>query len=76
MARLRAFKTNGGNVYDLFNQRRNEQLKEERILKLEKRNIDKKIISKTANEVIGNIPLLSGGRKTGMSQLLKYFRGA
>ena len=76
MARLRAFKVNGGNVYELFNQRRKEQLKEERILELSKINIKKKIISKTANEVIGNIPLLLDGRKTGISQLLKSFRGA
>lgn len=76
MARLRAFKVNGGNVYELFNQRRKEQLKEERIIKLSKINIKRKIISKTANEVIGNIPLLSDGRKTGISQLLKSFRGA
>ena len=76
MARLRAFKTNGGNVYDLFNQRRNEQLKEERILKLSKKDINKKIITKTANEVIGNIPILSDGRTTGLGQLLKSFRGA
>ena len=76
MARLRAFKTNGGNVYDLFNQRRDQQLKEERILKLSKRNIDKKIISKTANEVIGNIPILSDGRNSGLNTILKSLRGA
>ena len=76
MARLRAFKTNGGNVYNLFNQRRNEQLKEERMLKLSKINITKKIISKTANEVIGNIPILSDGRTTGLNTILKSFRGA
>lgn len=50
MVRLKAFKANGGNVYTLFNQRIKQQLKEEKILKLEKRNVDKKIISKTANE--------------------------
>lgn len=76
MSHLRAFKANGGNVYTLFNKRRKEQLKEERIIKLSKRSINKKIILKTANEVIGNIPLLSDGRRTGMSQLLKYLRGA
>lgn len=76
MARLRAFKANGGNVYTLFNQRRKQQLKEEKILKLEKRNIDKKIISKTANEVIGNIPLLLDGRDTGLRTILKSIRGA
>lgn len=76
VARLRAFKTNGGNVYDLFNQRRDQQLKEERILKLSKRNIDKKIISKTANEVIGNIPILSDGRNSGLNTILKSLRGA
>ena len=76
MARLRAFRANGGNVYELFNQRRKEQLKEERILKLSKTNINRKIISKTANEVIGNIPLLLDGRRTGISQILKSFRGA
>ncbi len=76
MSHLRAFKANGGNVYTLFNKRRKEQLKEERIIKLSKRSINKRIISKTANEVIGNIPLLSDGRRTGMSQLLKYLRGA
>ena len=76
MARLRAFKSNGGNVYDLFNQRRKQQLKEERILKLSKKDISKKIISKTANEIIGNIPIISDGRTTGLSQLLKSFRGA
>ena len=76
MARLRAFKANGGNIYNLFNQRRKEQLKEERILKLSKTNTNKKIISKTANEVIGNIPILSDGRTTGLSTILKSFRGA
>jgi len=76
MARLRAFKANGGNVYTLFNQRRKQQLKEERILKLEKRNIDKKIISKTANEIIGNIPSLLDGRNTGLRTILKSIRGA
>lgn len=76
MARLRAFKANGGNVYTLFNQRRKQQLKEEKILKLEKRNIDKKIISKTANEVIGNIPLLLDGRDTGLRTILKSIRWA
>lgn len=76
MSRLRAFKVNGGNVYELFNQRRKDQLKEERILGLSKTNIKSKIITKTANEVIGNIPLLLDGRKTGISQLLKSFRGA
>ena len=76
MSRLRAFRSNGGNVYELFNQRRTEQLKEERILKLSKKDMDKKIIRKTANEIIGNIPILSDGRTTGMSQLLKSFRGA
>lgn len=76
MARLRAFKANGGNVYDLFNQRRNQQLKEERILKLSKKDMSKKIISKTASEIIGNIPIISDGRTTGLSQLLKSFRGA
>lgn len=76
MARLRAFKANNGNVYELFNQRREEQLKEERILELEKRNLDKKIISKTSNEVIDNIPLLVDGRKTGLNTILKSLRGA
>lgn len=76
MSRLRAFKENGGNVYELFTQRRKEQLKEERIIKLSKEDVNKKIISKTANELIGNIPILSDGRTTGLSQLLKSFRGA
>lgn len=76
MSRLRAFKANGGNVYTLFTQRRKEQLKEERILKLEKRNIKKKIISTTANEVLGNIPLLQDGRNSGMRTILKSIRGA
>ncbi len=38
--------------------------------------MNKKIITKTANEVIGNIQILSEGRTTGLSQLLKSFRGA
>ena len=76
MSRLRAFKTNGGNVYKLFNKRRQAQLKEERILKLSKRNISKKVISKTADKVIDNIPVLSDGRTTGLSKVLKSFRGA
>lgn len=76
MARLRAFKANGGNVYTLFNQRLKEQLREERILKLSKTNTNKKIISKTANEVIGNIPLLQDGRDTGLRTILKSIRGA
>src|SRR5690625_1601925 len=44
MSRLRAFKANGGNVNTLFIQRRKQELKEERILKLKKRSIKNKII--------------------------------
>lgn len=76
MSRLRAFKANGGNVYTLFIQRRKQELKEERILKLEKRSIKKKIISTSANEVMGNIPLLQDGRNSGMRTILKSIRGA
>jgi len=75
MSRLRVFKSNGGNVYDLVIKKKKEKQKELRLSKISKQNI-KKIISKSANEKIDNITILNIGKRTWVSELLKSLRGA
>ena len=75
MARLRVFRANGGEVYELMNQKRKEDRKEKRILKLEKRILENRLKS-SLPEIIDNIPYINDGRRTWQGQILKSLRGA
>lgn len=43
MARLRVYRANGGNVYELLSKKKEESQKENRIIALEKRVVKKKL---------------------------------
>jgi len=75
MARLRVFKANGGNIYELMSKKKKEIKKENRISELEKRIVKKKL--KTSfPDTIDNIPYITDGRHTWQRQILKSMRGA
>ena len=75
MARLRAFKANGGNVYDLLMAKKKADLNEAR-----NQMIDQEIIRKRkqekSHETIGNLTALSMGKRTWLSEYLKSVRDA
>src|SRR5690606_4323553 len=75
MTRLRVVVANGGNVYDIFMQKKKETIKEEK-----KINSDLDMIKKrkynASYETIGNISILNMGKRTWTSQLLKSTRDA
>lgn len=75
MARLRVFRANGGNIYELMSKKRLEKKKEERILKLDQRVVKKKLRA-TFNETIDNIPLINDGRRSWGREYFKALRGA
>lgn len=75
MARLRVFKANGGNIYDLVVKKKREKQKEEKLSKISKRNINK-IIGKKSAEKIDNITILNIGKRTWLTDLMKSIRGA
>ena len=75
MSRLRVFKANSGNVYDLVKKKKYENQKETKIIKLEKRLI-KKATNKISRETIDNIPAIQVGRKTWQRELFKSIRSA
>lgn len=74
MARLRVYNENGGNIYDIMSLRKEEKNKEQRILKLEKRIIKKKL--KTSLETLDNIPAINDGKRTWQREYFKSLRGA
>lgn len=70
MARLRAFKANGGNVYDFMK----EQKKEKKLYDITTRLLKetkKKLKQKKTAEIIGNIEVFKIGRITGLYKALK-----
>ncbi len=75
MARLRAFKANLGNVYDLVKAKKATRCKESRIIKLDKRVI-KNAANVISEEIFGNIPVMQIGRKTWERELFKGILGA
>ncbi len=75
MSRLRAYKANGGKVYDLLKEKRKKELKEERMIELSNKSVNK-IISRHAAERLGNITILEIGKRTWAREMLKSFRGA
>lgn len=75
MARLRVYRANGGNIYELMSQKKEEEKKEKRIFKLDQRVVKRKLKT-SINETLDNIPLINDGRRTWGKQYLKALRGA
>jgi len=75
MSRIRTFKANGGDLFQYMLHHKRKKMKEERILKLEKRAY-KKYISKNSNEQLDNSKVLSTGKTTSMFKFMKALRGA
>ncbi len=75
MARLRVFVTNGGNVYDIFMQKKKSAVNEAREVKVDQDIIRKRKLT-ASHETIGNITILNIGKKTWASQYLKSVRDA
>lgn len=76
MAKLRVYKANGGDVYNLVLNNRKKQQKNLNFEKVSKRSINKHIKKTFSYEKIDNITILNKGKKTWMSNILKAFRGA
>ena len=71
MARLRAFRANGGIVYDLLLEKKQKEAKD---LKLDQEIREKKKAS-GSNETIDNLTLINKGKKTTSFQFLRSIRG-
>jgi hypothetical protein len=75
MARLRVFVANGGDVYDIFIQKKKAAANEARQVKVDQEIIRKRKLT-TSHETIGNITILNMGKRTWASQFLKSIRDA
>jgi hypothetical protein len=75
MARLRVFVANGGEIYDLFIERKKAIINEARAIKVDQEILKKRKLS-ASHETIGNITILNIGKKTWASQFLKSVRDA
>jgi len=75
MSRLRVFIANGGNVYDMFMQKKKAAANEARQVKVDQEIIRKRKLT-TSHETIGNITILNMGKRTWASQFLKSIRDA
>ncbi len=75
MARLRVFVANGGNVYDIFMQKKKAAIDEAREVKVDREIIRKRKLT-ASRETIGNITILNIGKRTWASQFLKSVRDA
>lgn len=75
IARLRVYKLNGGNIYELMKETAAMEKKEMRIVKLEKRLINKKLNTRYY-ETLDNITILNSGKRTNASQWINSLRGA
>lgn len=75
MSRLRAYMANGGKIYPLLMQKKQETAKEARQIKIDQEILRKrKLIANS--ETLGNITMFNIGKRTGASKLLQSFRGA
>jgi hypothetical protein len=75
MARLRVFVANGGDVYEIFMQKKKAAINEAREVKVDQEIIRKRKLT-TSRETIGNITILNIGKRTWASQFLKSMRDA
>lgn len=74
MARLRVFRANGGNVYDLTLKKKQERIREARITALNLK-VAKKSWKKVSGETIDNLPALNQGKRTQLAIMLRGIRG-
>ena len=74
MARLRVFKANGGNIYDLALKKKQERIRETKTIELDLKVCRKKM-QKASGETIGNLPALNSGKRTQLALALRAFRG-
>lgn len=74
MARLRIFTMNGGNVFHLALRKKQERMREARIVELDLKVCRKKML-KASGETIDNLPALNSGKRTGLAFALRSIRG-
>jgi hypothetical protein len=75
MSRLRVYIANGGNVYDLFIEKKKAVASEAKAIQVDQDIIKRRKLS-TSHETIGNITILNIGKRTWLSQFLKSVRDA
>jgi len=75
MVRLRVFVANGGEIYDLFIDRKKVAINEAKIIKVDQEIVKKRKLS-SSHETIGNVTILNIGKRSLASQFLKSVRGA
>ncbi len=74
MARLRVFKANGGNIYNISLKKKQERIRENRVLELDLKVYRKKM-KKVSGETLDNLPALNSGKRTRLVFALRTFRG-
>lgn len=74
MARLRVYKTNGGDIYRLMKNKKSESKKEARIIELDKRVVKGKLKASFHGN-LDNIPAINSGKRTWEKQIFKSVRG-
>jgi len=75
MARLRVFRENGGDIYQMLSDKKNENRKHIRIEKLDSRMLEKRA-NKRIQEQMRNIGIINIGKRTGAYKALRSLRGA
>ncbi|MDF2656616.1 MAG: hypothetical protein K0R19_3090 [Bacillota bacterium] len=74
MARLRVFAANGGNLFDLVLRKKQERIRETRVIELDSK-VCKKRMRKVSGETIDNLPALNSGKRTQLALALRGLRG-
>lgn len=74
MARLRVFAANGGNIFELALKKKQERIRETRIIELDLKVCRKKM-KKASGETIDNLPALNSGKRTQLALALRGLRG-
>jgi len=74
MARLRVFNANGGNIFDLALRKKQERIRDTKIIELDLR-ICRKKMRKVSGETIDNLPALNLGKRTQLALALRGLRG-
>ena len=75
MARLRVFVANGGEVYQLFMEKKKDEANEARAIEVDREIIRRRKLSATS-ETLGNLPILNIGKKSTAAKFLTSVRGA
>ena len=74
MARLRVFNANGGNLFDLALRKKQERIRETKVIELDLKVCRKKM-RKASGETIDNLPALNIGKRTQLALALRGLRG-